>query len=766
MPTNGSDATLLRHKRVQNDDALVGEQQFAASGGGGGEQSPPHDTSSPATFGVAVTRQKALIDFGFLVALGTNPLIIASVVAVIVHMINGPTLPKFITRFSNTIAASFASPALFVVGLSMYGKFELLYRSPRDLLLSSVLVLTKELVLPNLMRTLALIILPRFTSNASATDLNNLIDFSFLYGLLPVAPGACIIARQYDILTNVVSISMLLSTFISAPLMLGAATIINPSSALAPIDIEALVSETIKAAGLITMVLAALTLYNLRKQWLLTNYRNFGRSATRVRDMASARTLVIVLVGCQMLIGCGGMFWCVAHESVIHATKTLLHITDTGPPPSGAQMHEFAGFNTLVRLQYVVTSAALIMSKFLVLMIALLVAAEMQRGRRATNFVHWLVVRVGIGFALITTLWLAFDSTQFEHRPAESSLPERADSLYVRLACDIIVIASAAPLLTMLFTKCNKYRHQTRFFKTIRQSSAALAKAAEANGVARRQPKRKLNGGASFCSTTSSALTMNTNIINESPQITIDDSHAAAAAYALAQQRNARTSANNYDARSQPDKRLHTLSGAAQAANQTTTKQQSCCEISINDIVSAADATHHMGQHMSVKVPDSLVTIARDCCNDTDAEKAGVACCDAIAVDYASSLSCESNDDCGLHDCTNYDVESSSASSNSDCAMSNISSDNAHDNASLPSTTASYNAMTFISTHTSYLNKLHVLIVYMLIDAILNMMAISQKLLQHPLSGTFKQIEVISVAFEFGQGIMTFLLFGVNGLFN
>lgn len=51
------------------------------------------------------TEQGPVIGLSFLTALATNPLIIASVVALFVNLTHGPELPKLVTRVSNTVAA-------------------------------------------------------------------------------------------------------------------------------------------------------------------------------------------------------------------------------------------------------------------------------------------------------------------------------------------------------------------------------------------------------------------------------------------------------------------------------------------------------------------------------------------------------------------------------------------------------------------------------------------------------------------------------------
>lgn len=172
-------------------------------------------------------QKQAKIDVSFLISLLTNPLILASVSGLLVNLIHGPTLPQYISKVSKTLAASFAAPALFVIGVSMFGKFKLLRRNQWDLLLSVALVFTKLVVLPNIMRFITMIVLPYYYP---AEESSSLINFSYLYGSLPTAPTAVVIAQQYDILTNAVSIIMVLSIVCSAPLLLGTVLIINPAS--------------------------------------------------------------------------------------------------------------------------------------------------------------------------------------------------------------------------------------------------------------------------------------------------------------------------------------------------------------------------------------------------------------------------------------------------------------------------------------------------------------------------------------------------------
>jgi predicted permease len=273
-----------------------------------------------------VAGQEPMVDLSFLRALMTNPLIIASLLALAVNLLHGPNLPKFVTKVSNTIAASFAAPALLVVGLSMYGKFKLILRNPNDLLIASVLVVTKNMVLPNVMRTVMQVVLPHYVD---ANEIPYLVDFSYLYGLLPTAPGACIIAKQYEVLTNVVSIGMLLSTFISAPLMLGTSVLISRANSITPSTIVQLMGRVLKISSSLTITLTLLALYLLLRSHRSWPLRSIGAAfGDATRPLKSNNLFIILLTVVQLIIGIGGFLWLFVDTSkLLHtaANKVLAH---------------------------------------------------------------------------------------------------------------------------------------------------------------------------------------------------------------------------------------------------------------------------------------------------------------------------------------------------------------------------------------------------------------------------------------------------------
>lgn len=679
--------------------------------------------SCPAT-NVCIRIIEPKINFNFLVALATNPLIIASVVALMVNLIHGPELPKFVTRVSNTIAASFASPALFVVGLSMYGKFELLLRNPGDLLLSSVLVLTKVLLLPSLMRTLALTILPHYTP---PEELAYLIDFSFLYGLLPTAPTACIIAKQYGVLSNVVSISMLLSTFISAPLMLGSAVIINPSSVINVMVLENIISQTMKISSVITFILTFLTLYGFWKTKMNMNYNTFANIpeavCARINKFRAnpMHIFLFLLTISQIMIGFGGLTWYFINSSPIddgnhstHPTRlfdsgpenninenlTNLHLgpetmsiasmpldpTDLEPSPMGEPVESWVipvnfnfGLKTLFRMQYVLSSFGLIMSRFAIMCIILAMASSRFVDPLRTSKLSSLMIKAYIIFGTSSIIWLIFDSERLRHLPVEPSLPSQSVSLYLRFLYNLVILIVSIPIFALTVRFDNKKRKESTA-ETIHVSEDCSE--STDNEVATSFVKRRfVTSSASLSSDTSSALTSNTNlelIVGLNPVIISD--------------------ANNNNQQPQPtcDTMSIVLDGGPYDVRRPASPNEG------QTIVNQATLFGSYGS-------------------------------------TATDIRTGANNENGYHPTGRpYDSEEPTING------INLS----HDN-------TGFSVKEF--------NKYSILIVFMLIDSMLNLTSIAQKLLQDQPFGTFKQIEVLNVAMEFGQGFLTFLIYGTRG---
>lgn len=677
---------------------------------------------------IAPQSSKPKINLNFLVALATNPLIIASVVALMVNLIHGPELPKFVTRVSNTIAASFASPALFIVGLSMYGKFELLLRNPGDLLLSSVLVLTKVLLLPSLMRTLALIILPHYTPTE---ELAYLIDFSFLYGLLPTAPTACIIAKQYGVLSNVVSISMLLSTFISAPLMLGSAVIINPSSVINVMVLENIISQTMILSSILTFFLTFLTLYGFWKAKTDMSYTTFTNIpetvGVRINKFRAnpMRIFVFLLSVSQIMVGFGGLTWYFVNsspnddglhrvhsnrqliaanglENIIAENLTALRIdpdssatlttaplidsTDPEPSPLLEPVESWVvpisfnfGLKTLFKMQYVLSSFGLIMSRFAVMCIIIAMAASRFIDPLRTPKISSFMVRSYVIFGTTSVIWLIFDSEHLRHLPIEPSLPTQSISLYLRLSYNLVVLIVSIPMFVLSIRFDNKKKKKRGSPIHAPEDNSESTDNEVGPSFAKR---RFVTSSASLSSDTSSALTSNTNL-----ELIVG--HAALLA---------------------PD------------ASNGQQQQQPCCD-AISIVLD--------GGPYDVRRPASPTEGQTIINQATLFGSYG-----STATDIRTGNNNETNDP---QTGRQYEVEEPT-----------INGTNLTQNGARLSQAREF-------------NKYSILIVFMLIDSMLNLTSIAQKLLQEEPFGTFRQIEVLDVAMEFGQGFLTFLIYGTKG---
>lgn len=695
------------------------------------------------------TKHKSQLDLSFFKALATNPLILASIIALLVNLIHGPELPKYITRVSNTIAASFAAPALFVVGLSMYGKFELLLRNPRDLLLSSVMVLSKGLLLPSLVRTIALLVVPSFTP---PDDVPHLVDFAFLYGLLPTAPTACIIAKQYGVLQNVVSISMLLSTIMAGPLTLASSVIISPTSVISVSDIENVITRTMEISAVLTLFLAPFTLYTFLKP------KNSGlscRSLLRAsRTAASAgmkkllranpiRVFVLLLALSQIMIGIGGFLWFfidttelndnsrshpapqVGLRMEVGVTHNVVDLLDeplnesrsrTTPVPlvlrqlyTGqmlsprrtwlADHHRELCYNTLSSLRYVLSASGLMMAQFCTLSLVLVIAATKLRDRATGRRVSELLLKVCFSVLVCLVVWLVYDSEQLVHLPVESSLPSSAQSLSVRLVYNVAILAICLPIYAIVIRVDNRMREAGKNQATAPDNDfeTRASSESEVNTFVKR---RFVTSSASLSSDASSAATSNTNL-------------------------------------------------------DSTLSSGPCVAISVGSPANQAQVmTDSLSIILDTKVQDSPQSPdnspAESLVIDPEAHIFGPTYVSSLASSPDSNICYRQQQHTGNP--TTLATNSSSINSNNDTKDLEKSCDSKN----YHSTELGVNEFNEYST----------LIVFMLINSTLNLFSVAQKLLHEEPVGTFRQIEVVGVAFEFGQGLLTFLIYGTKGLFD
>ncbi|XP_017955013.1 integral membrane protein GPR155 isoform X1 [Drosophila navojoa] len=162
-----------------------------------------------------------------------NPLLLMTLLGVAAGFLFPKGLPEVVASVLRVFGQSFSATALFLLGLKILGGGTGTERKTMGmgLLLPSVLILVKILVLPLVCRQTVNII----QAGENFNDTTELSTFGFLYGTFPAAPGAFVIATQYNVEVELIARSMVLCTFISAPLMFISAKMISLTN-LKPLD--------------------------------------------------------------------------------------------------------------------------------------------------------------------------------------------------------------------------------------------------------------------------------------------------------------------------------------------------------------------------------------------------------------------------------------------------------------------------------------------------------------------------------------------------
>uniref|UniRef100_A0A8C3ARP4 G protein-coupled receptor 155 n=1 Tax=Cyclopterus lumpus TaxID=8103 RepID=A0A8C3ARP4_CYCLU len=143
-----------------------------------------------------------------------NPIVFMVVIGIIAHFALHRTIPPFMAAFVDGLANSFGGAALFYLGLSMVGQLGKLTRSTVVTLI--LLITAKLLLMPLICREMVDLL---NNSNTSALNHSSLSNYAFLYGVFPTAPSVAIYAIYYNAELEVVTSGMVISTFLSAPIM-------------------------------------------------------------------------------------------------------------------------------------------------------------------------------------------------------------------------------------------------------------------------------------------------------------------------------------------------------------------------------------------------------------------------------------------------------------------------------------------------------------------------------------------------------------------
>ncbi|XP_061141515.1 lysosomal cholesterol signaling protein [Syngnathus typhle] len=144
-----------------------------------------------------------------------NPVVFMVVVGIASHFALGQKIPDVLSQFIDGLADSFGGAALFYLGLTMVGQLRKLTRDGGVALI--LLITAKLLVMPLFCKDMMDIL--DVGVNSTSANHTSLSNFAFLYGVFPTAPSVAIYAGHYDIELEVVTSGMVISTFLSAPIM-------------------------------------------------------------------------------------------------------------------------------------------------------------------------------------------------------------------------------------------------------------------------------------------------------------------------------------------------------------------------------------------------------------------------------------------------------------------------------------------------------------------------------------------------------------------
>ncbi|XP_063068129.1 lysosomal cholesterol signaling protein [Engraulis encrasicolus] len=160
------------------------------------------------------SKSRLLIVFTVLLQVMKNPIVFMVMVGIISHFLLGGRVPELLGEFVDGLADSFGGAALFYLGLSMVGQLRRLTRSTGVALI--LLITAKLLVMPLICKDMVEIL---DSANGTSTNHTSLSNYAFLYGVFPTAPSVAIYAAQYNMEMEVVTSGMVISTFLSAPIM-------------------------------------------------------------------------------------------------------------------------------------------------------------------------------------------------------------------------------------------------------------------------------------------------------------------------------------------------------------------------------------------------------------------------------------------------------------------------------------------------------------------------------------------------------------------
>ncbi|NXU58211.1 GP155 protein, partial [Turnix velox] len=160
-----------------------------------------------------VSQSKAKIVGLALLRVLQNPIVFMVFIGIASNFILGQKIPDYLENFLDGLGSSFSGSALFYLGLTMVGQTKKL---TKGMFVALILLITaKLLMMPFLCREMVEL-LDKSNSVVNHTSLSN---YAFLYGVFPAAPGVAIFASQFNMEVGIITSGMVISTFVSAPIM-------------------------------------------------------------------------------------------------------------------------------------------------------------------------------------------------------------------------------------------------------------------------------------------------------------------------------------------------------------------------------------------------------------------------------------------------------------------------------------------------------------------------------------------------------------------
>ncbi|KFQ94662.1 Integral membrane protein GPR155, partial [Nipponia nippon] len=186
-----------------------------------------------------------------------NPIVFMVFIGIASNFILGQKIPEYLENFLDGLGSSFSGSALFYLGLTMVGQTKKL---TKGMFVALILLITaKLLMMPFLCREMVEL-LDKSDSTVNHTSLSN---YAFLYGVFPAAPGVAIFASQFNMEVGIITSGMVISTFVSAPIMYVSAWLLtipsmdpNPlASALQNVSFDISIVSLISLIWSLTVVL-------------------------------------------------------------------------------------------------------------------------------------------------------------------------------------------------------------------------------------------------------------------------------------------------------------------------------------------------------------------------------------------------------------------------------------------------------------------------------------------------------------------------------